>query len=160
MTENTTVYVNAVVFDGLADAPLHSAFAVRGDRILAVGTDDDVRAAAGPDAAVVDLGGAFAMPGVIEAHAHLAMFGHAQGKVQLRDCTSVEQIQQRLREAREANPDAEIIEGVRPARIARFLRSRAKTWRGRWPSFEAAGNSHGLSSVSRAAAVSAASAPP
>ena len=112
MTENTTVYVNAVVFDGLADAPLHSAFAVRGDRILAVGTDDDVRAAAGPDAAVVDLGGAFAMPGVIEAHAHLAMFGHAQGKVQLRDCTSVEQIQQRLREAREANPDAEIIEGV------------------------------------------------
>jgi len=112
MTETITAYVNAVVFDGLADAPLHSAFAVRGDRILAVGDEDQVRAAAGPAAEVVDLGGAFAMPGVIEAHAHLAMFGHAQGKVQLRDCTSVEQIQQRLREAREADPDAAIIEGV------------------------------------------------
>lgn len=81
MTENTTVYVNAVVFDGLADAPLQSAFAVRGDRILAVGAEDEVRAAAGPDVAVVDLDGAFAMPGVIEAHAHLAMSCSTSGRV-------------------------------------------------------------------------------
>lgn len=112
MTDTATVYRNAIVFDGLADAPVQSAFAVRGDRILAVGTETEVRSAAGEGAAVVDLDGAFVMPGVIEAHAHLAMFGHAQGKVQLRDCTSVAQIQQRLLEARAMNPDATIIEGV------------------------------------------------
>ncbi|MCT2224946.1 amidohydrolase [Microbacterium paraoxydans] len=112
MTDTATVYRNATVFDGLADAPVQSAFAVRGDRILAVGTETEVRSAAGEGAAVVDLGGAFVMPGVIEAHAHLAMFGHAQGKVQLRDCTSVAQIQQRLLEARAMNPDATVVEGV------------------------------------------------
>ncbi|MFJ8544441.1 amidohydrolase [Streptomyces sp. NPDC093586] len=108
----STVYVNAVVFDGLVDGPRHEAFAVRGERFLAVGSADEVRAAAGADATEVDLGGAFAMPGVIEAHAHLSMFGHAQGKVQLRDCATVEQIQQRLLEARRENPDAVRIEGV------------------------------------------------
>ncbi|MFF0740157.1 amidohydrolase [Streptomyces sp. NPDC004111] len=111
-SSESTVYVNAVVFDGLAEGPRHEAFAVRGERFLAVGSADEVRLAAGTDAKEVDLGGSFVMPGVIEAHAHLSMFGHAQGKVQLRDCTTVEQIQERLLKARRENPDAPRIEGV------------------------------------------------
>ncbi|RAC03431.1 amidohydrolase, partial [Burkholderia multivorans] len=47
-----------------------------------------------------------------EAHTHLAMFGQALDKVQLRDCTSLEQIQDRLRQARKEQPDAEYLLGA------------------------------------------------
>jgi predicted amidohydrolase YtcJ len=44
--------------------------AIRGDRILAVGTLAAVEQAAGPSARKVDLKGKFLMPGMIDAHAH------------------------------------------------------------------------------------------
>ncbi|MBK0419584.1 amidohydrolase [Leucobacter sp. CSA1] len=108
----TTIYRNAAVFTGSADEALQEAFSVEGGRFQAVGSEAEVREAAGPDAAEVDLGGGFVSPGVIEAHAHLAMFGESLGKVQLRDCKSLGEIQQRLIEAREANPEAPRILGV------------------------------------------------
>ena len=49
----------------------HEAIAIRGNRILAVGTEDQVRAAAGPDAQIIDRPGATILPGFIEPHAHL-----------------------------------------------------------------------------------------
>ena len=49
----------------------HEAIAIRGNRILAVGTEDQVRAAAGPDAQVLDRPGATILPGFIEPHAHV-----------------------------------------------------------------------------------------
>ncbi len=70
-TGPATVFRNAVVLpvdDAFSQA---SAIAVRGDRIVAVGTDDDVRAAAGTDAFLVDADGATILPGFIEPHAHV-----------------------------------------------------------------------------------------
>ncbi|TYB42194.1 amidohydrolase [Actinomadura chibensis] len=54
-----------------------SALAVTGDRITAVGADDEVRALAGPSTTVVDLDGRTVLPGLNDAHLHLAMFGLA-----------------------------------------------------------------------------------
>ena len=53
--------------------PLHpyaEAVAIRGDRIVGVGTTAAVSALLGPDAKRVDLNGKFLMPGMIDAHAH------------------------------------------------------------------------------------------
>jgi predicted amidohydrolase YtcJ len=47
-----------------------SAVAVDGDRVTATGTSADVRAAAGPGATVVDLGGRTVIPGLIDNHNH------------------------------------------------------------------------------------------
>src|SRR5690606_22129891 len=60
----------------------------------------------------VDLDGAFVTPGIIEGHAHMLMLGEALDKVQLRDCNTVAEVQERLRAAREANPDAPRVLGV------------------------------------------------
>ena len=46
------------------------AIAVRGDRILAVGTDAEIRRLAGPGTRVLDLGGRTVMPGLIDTHTH------------------------------------------------------------------------------------------
>ena len=46
------------------------AMAVKGDRILAVGTSDDIRRLAGPKTVQVDLGGRLVLPGLIDSHSH------------------------------------------------------------------------------------------
>ncbi|MEM1452096.1 MAG: amidohydrolase family protein [Planctomycetota bacterium] len=51
----------------------HTAVAIRGTRVLAVGTDDAVTEAAGRGARVIDLDGRTVLPGFIEPHMHFAM---------------------------------------------------------------------------------------
>ena len=47
------------------------AVAVRGDRIVAVGTNQDITRLAGPGTRRIDLGGKAMIPGLIDAHAHI-----------------------------------------------------------------------------------------
>jgi predicted amidohydrolase YtcJ len=65
-----TVFYDAQVFTAEPEHPYAEAVAIRGDRILAVGSRAAVEAVAGPGAREVDLGGKFLMPGMIDAHAH------------------------------------------------------------------------------------------
>jgi len=51
------------------------ALAVRGDRIVAVGDDDQISAFVGPQTQVLDLGGKTVLPGLIDAHNHLQVWG-------------------------------------------------------------------------------------
>lgn len=51
------------------------ALAVHGDRILAVGDDDQIRAFVGPQTQVLDLGGKAVTPGLIDSHNHLSAVG-------------------------------------------------------------------------------------
>jgi predicted amidohydrolase YtcJ len=52
------------------DRPAPTAVAVRGGRILAVGTEADVRGWSGPRTEVVDLAGGMLLPGFQDAHVH------------------------------------------------------------------------------------------
>src|SRR3954462_4878331 len=47
------------------------AVAIRGDRIVAVGTNADINKLAGATTRKIDLGGKAVIPGLIDAHAHL-----------------------------------------------------------------------------------------
>ena len=60
------------------------AFAVRDGRILAVGSEAEVLAAAGDDATVIEREGAVILPGFIEPHAHVMMSGIQSHFVNLR----------------------------------------------------------------------------
>ena len=56
--------------------PMAQAVGVRGGRIACVGSNDDVRAAAGRAARTIDLGGRTLVPGFNDAHAHIWKIGH------------------------------------------------------------------------------------
>lgn len=58
-----------------AQKPWAQALAIRGDRILAVGGDREIRALAGPRTRVIDLRGKFALPGFNDAHVHIEATG-------------------------------------------------------------------------------------
>ena len=62
-----------------------AALAVRGNSILATGSDADMRALAGPKTRVVDLGGRVVLPGLIDAHIHPAQSAQDLDKCNLHD---------------------------------------------------------------------------
>ncbi len=63
--------------------PEAQAIAVKGDLILAVGTNEQIAKLAGPQTQVVDLRGQFAMPGFIEGHGHFMGVGQARMNLNL-----------------------------------------------------------------------------
>lgn len=52
------------------DFSIREALAVKGDRLLRVGSNDDVLKMRGPRTTVVDLGGKTVLPGLIDSHTH------------------------------------------------------------------------------------------
>ena len=55
--------------------PLANAVAIRDGRFMAVGSDPDIRALAGPRTRLVDLKGRRALPGLIDNHLHIIRGG-------------------------------------------------------------------------------------
>lgn len=63
--------------------PDASAIAIREGRIIAVGSDSVVLALAGPGTRTIDLGGAVVVPGLVDAHTHVAELGQSLDRVNL-----------------------------------------------------------------------------
>jgi predicted amidohydrolase YtcJ len=58
--------------------PEATAVAARGGELVAVGSEKEIDRYIGPDTEVIDLGGALAVPGLIEGHAHFLSLGRAK----------------------------------------------------------------------------------
>ena len=65
------------------------AFAVKGERILAVGAADDIASFRGPQTRSFDLGGRTVVPGIIDAHAHMEREGLKGQRLSLAGLRSV-----------------------------------------------------------------------
>lgn len=86
--------------------PRVSAMAVAHGRVVLVGSDADVLKLKGPQTQVVDLGGAFAMPGFNDAHTHMAAAGRQRLTVDLDGTASLADMQARIRTFATAEPQA------------------------------------------------------
>lgn len=97
-----------LVMDG--KTPPQEAVAVRAGRVLAHGTRDDVRSAAGRDARIVDVGGATIMPGLIDTHPHLLHFAAREfSLVKLFDARNHDDIVARIRAKAATTPKGQWI---------------------------------------------------
>ena len=74
MVADTIIFNGRVITVNEKDE-LAEAVAVQGNKILAVGDNDEVKALAGPDTKMVDAGGNTVMPGFIDSHIHFGMYG-------------------------------------------------------------------------------------
>ena len=74
-----------------------TAIAVANGRIIAAGTDPDLLKLKGPKTQIIDLHGAFAMPGFNDAHTHIAEAGRQKLSVNLVGVHSLAEMQQRIR---------------------------------------------------------------
>ena len=105
-------FVNGKVWTGDPGRPWAEAVAVRGDRILTVGTTAEVRQLAPAGAKLVDLGGSLLLPGFIDSHTHFLAGGFALKSIQLREAGSREDFVARIAaKAREFGPGRWVLNG-------------------------------------------------
>jgi predicted amidohydrolase YtcJ len=64
-------------------APRSQAIAIAGDRVVAVGSNDDIRALAAPPGKKLDLRGRTVMPGFTDAHLHFLSYGIGLQEIEL-----------------------------------------------------------------------------
>jgi hypothetical protein len=107
------VIEDAVVVTMAPGAATARAMLVRDGRIAAVGGPGEIRAAAGPGAQVARLDGATVIPGLIDAHCHVADIGYLAAGA---DCSQlsapdIPAIQARLREASGRTPAGSWVTG-------------------------------------------------
>ena len=112
------IYVHGNVYTGmpmgasLGGVKREQAIAVRGDRIDAVGPNEEILKLKGPDTVVIELGGKFVMPGFNDAHTHLAAGGFEKLTVNLVGAKSLDEFRERIRaKVEKAEPNAWIVGG-------------------------------------------------
>ncbi|MCW1967815.1 MAG: amidohydrolase [Anaerolineae bacterium] len=82
------ILTNGNIYTVNPKQPRASAMAVVHDRIVAIGSDEEIKAIQLPNATHIDLKGAFVMPGMIDAHLHLEWTGLAMKRINLMDVPS------------------------------------------------------------------------
>jgi predicted amidohydrolase YtcJ len=101
---------HGVVYTASTAAPRAQAVAVRGDRLIYVGTDAGALAHRGPSTRVIDAGGRAIVPGLHDAHGHVLGLGAQLQELDLRGTASLDEITATLAERAKAAPaDAWIV---------------------------------------------------
>ena len=104
------IVTNGKVFTGAA-APVQEAVAVRGGRIVLVGSGATVTALRGAATTVVDAAGATVVPGFNDSHVHFLSGSQSLAELDLSGARTLDEVQQKIREFAAANPSATWIRG-------------------------------------------------
>ncbi len=105
------VVTGARVWTGNPEQPWAGAVAVRGEHIVAVGSDEDVEPLIGEATERISVPGSMLVPGLIDSHVHFADGGAALASVQLRDAATPEDFTARIGEFARGLPAGEWILG-------------------------------------------------
>ncbi|MFL6212493.1 MAG: amidohydrolase [Blastocatellia bacterium] len=93
-----TVFTNGNVYTVNERAPRAEAIAVKGDRIIFVGSNNDAKKYIGSRTRVVDLKGQTVVPGLTDAHCHLSGIGEREMTFNLEGVTSLDEFLARVKE--------------------------------------------------------------
>jgi predicted amidohydrolase YtcJ len=102
---------NARVWTGNPEQPWAEAVAVRGERILAVGTTTEIQKTVAAGTAVIDADGGMLVPGFIDSHVHFLDGGSTLASVQLRDAATPEEFTRRIADFASTSRPGEWITG-------------------------------------------------
>jgi predicted amidohydrolase YtcJ len=97
------MWADLVLMDGNvltmgSSQPSAEAVAVKKDRVVQVGANEEIRRWIGDDTKVIDLQGRTVVPGLTDSHIHVGDFGKFLMWIDLKDADSVEEMQGRIRE--------------------------------------------------------------
>ena len=90
---------------------VEGSLAVRGGRIVYLGSDAGADRLRGPKTRVIDLAGRAVTPGLIDAHSHLGGLGEALQEVDLGGAATYDEVVRRVREAARALPAGSWVRG-------------------------------------------------
>ena len=110
--DSTTIYTNAHIWTGEIDRPLQSVLIVNGNKIASVG-GEELLSHYKYEAEIIDLNGAFIVPGFIDNHTHLMSGGFQLTQVKLRHAQDRDQFVEILQQFSENVPSCRWITGGR-----------------------------------------------
>ena len=90
--------INGRIWTGNKAQPWAEAIASRGERIIAVGSNDDVKKLTDSKTRLIDLRGKLALPGFIDDHTHFIEGGFHLLSVDLRDAATPEEFARRIKD--------------------------------------------------------------
>lgn len=96
--EADLLFTGGRIWTGDDDRPWVEAIAVRGNRIVAVGSDADLAGLRGEDTRVVELNGRFVTPGFIDNHTHFNRAGELLLGINLLEVSDAEGLVEAVRE--------------------------------------------------------------
>jgi predicted amidohydrolase YtcJ len=106
------VVTSAKIWTGNEKTPEAEAVAVRDGRIVAVGTEAEVKPRIGPDTRVIDAKGRRIIPGITDAHTHVISAGSLSRQLYLREAKDrADFVRQVEEKARELGPSKWILGG-------------------------------------------------
>ncbi|HEV8700507.1 MAG TPA: amidohydrolase [Candidatus Polarisedimenticolia bacterium] len=104
--------VGGRVFTVEPGRPWAEAVAVRGDRIVKVGTEAEVRTLKGPNTREYDATGGVVLPGINDSHTHFLDGSLGLDQVDLTGATTLPEIQEKVRQFAAGHPDEPWILGT------------------------------------------------
>ncbi len=103
--------VNGRVFTADEQGTVAEAVAIAGNKILRVGTDQELAALRGPGTRVIDAHGATVAPGFNDSHVHFLSGGQTLGDVDLAGLTTLAQVQDAIRGFAASKPGLAWVKG-------------------------------------------------
>jgi predicted amidohydrolase YtcJ len=92
-----TVIVNARIYTINARQPWAEALAIRGDKVLAVGSAKEIAAYRGASTKILDAGGRLVLPGFTDSHVHFLDGSLSMTRIRLEGAQTIAEIQQRVK---------------------------------------------------------------
>ncbi len=89
-----TIFVNGNVYTVNDALPHAAAIAIRGERILFVGSNEEAKKYSGPATRTIDLAGKTVVPGLTDSHYHILGVGERLTRLNLEDSTSSRNLSQ------------------------------------------------------------------
>src|SRR3989442_1100318 len=99
-----TIIVHGKVYTVNAQKPWAEALAIRGDKIVAVGSNREIERFRGRGTRVIDARGHLVLPGFTDCHIHFLSGSLALGQVNLEGARTVAEIQQRVKDYAASHP--------------------------------------------------------
>jgi predicted amidohydrolase YtcJ len=114
--EEETMQADLVLFNGDihtmdAAAPRARAIAISGNKVLATGSDDEMRALLTPEGKAIDLNGRTVTPGFTDSHLHFMSYGLSLLQIDLAEVPTLEEALARVAAKAETTPAGQWLTG-------------------------------------------------
>ncbi len=105
------VLINGNIITMNPEQPRAQAIAIKYEKIVEVGTNNEIKPWVNKNTKIIDLKGKTVIPGFIDTHVHIRGFGRSLIAIDLRGIDSIKKIQQKLKEQVQKTPKDEWIFG-------------------------------------------------
>jgi predicted amidohydrolase YtcJ len=113
MINASFVILNANVITLDSKQPEAEALAIQNGKIIAVGSNKEIRKYTGNETKIIDAKNGTVLPGFVDCHVHMNGFGWSLQRLGLRNIESIKELQQKLKEYVERNPEKNWVLGGR-----------------------------------------------